>query len=117
MKTTLEVRKIKAYGFHGCIDEERLSGGQFEVDVLVHGDFTKASESDKLEDAADYVTISKIVQEQVAIPSDLIETVAYRILKKLKERITQADSFEVRIVKQRAPIEQDVAEVVFTIAG
>lgn len=117
MKTSIEVRKIKAYGFHGCIDEERLSGGQFEVDVVVHGDFVKAAQSDALEDAADYVSISRIVQEQVAIPSKLIETVAFRILEELKKRIVQGDEFEVRIVKQRAPIEQDVAEVVFTIRG
>jgi dihydroneopterin aldolase len=58
--------------------------------------------SDKLEDALDYVTLKTIIEEEMAIPSNLIEHVAGRIIKRIKE-LNSSIIIEVEICKERPP--------------
>ncbi len=79
----IKVQGIKLYGYHGCLDEEGIIGTDYTVDVIMKTDLTKASKSDKLSQTIDYVTVSQIVKEQVAIRSKLIEHVCQRIIDEL----------------------------------
>lgn len=109
----IEVTGIRVYGFHGCMPTEKHSGTPFTIDVTLWGNFSKAMQSDQLEDAADYVTISNIAIEEAKKPSKLIEVVAGRIMNRLSDSFPIAEKFRVKITKHRAPIQQDVAEVAF----
>lgn len=105
------IEGIRAYAYHGCIEEEALTGGYFSVDVSVKGDFSKAVETDDLKYAFDYVTVSKMVLVELRKRSHLIETVAYRILKSVKRHYPHAEHVKVKLTKERPPVEQDVQQV------
>ena len=107
----VEVNGIKVYAFHGCIDEEGLTGGNFTVDVKVWTDFKEAIATDNLIHAVDYVKIAEIVTHEMKIRAKLIEVVAHRIIKSIKNEFSTSKKVYVKITKHRAPIQLDVEEV------
>lgn len=108
---TISVEDIRCFAYHGCMDEEGLIGTYFSVNVEVTADLSSSAKSDLLEDTIDYVTISKIVQDEMAIRSKLIEHVAKRIIDKLMRHLPLIQKCKVVVVKHKAPIQGDVQRV------
>ncbi len=108
---TIKVHGIRCYSLHGCLKEETKIGGTFEVNVDLFCDFSKSAKSDNLAHTIDYVQVNKIVENEMQIPAKLIETVAYRILKKLKSSSSLIHSCRVEIQKINPPIDGDVKYV------
>ncbi len=115
MTHTIEVNDIKLYAYHGCLPEEGRIGGNYSVDICVKTNFTKSTLSDDLSDTVDYVLINKIVEEEMAIRSKLIEHVGQRIANRLKLEVKQLHSLRVKIIKHSPPIDGDVANVAIII--
>ena len=115
MKHTIEVNGIKLYAFHGCLPEETKIGGHYLVDVQMVTNFQKAAEEDSLEDTIDYVDVNRIVKEEMAIPSKLIEHVGQRILVRMEKELKNLDSIRIKITKICPPINGDVENVAIII--
>ncbi|MBL0129325.1 MAG: dihydroneopterin aldolase [Flavobacteriales bacterium] len=113
----IEVKDIRVFAYHGCLEEEARIGGHYRIDITVSGDLVRAENSDDLTDTVDYGRITSIVKEQMAIRSKLIEHVARRIHTALKEQWSQPLNWRVRVVKERPPVQGDVAEVTYTVEG
>lgn len=113
----MEVNGIRVFAYHGCLEEEARIGGHFRVDVSVAGDMEQAELHDRLADAVDYGRVTAIVQEQMAVRADLIEHVARRIWEALRREWDPAYRWRVRVVKERPPINGDVAESAYTVEG
>ena len=113
----MEVNGIRVFAYHGCLEEEGRIGGHFRVDIAVVGDLDRAETSDRLEHAVDYGRVTAIVKEQMAVRANLIEHVARRILDALKAEWDPALHWHVRLVKERPPINGDVAEAVYSVEG
>ena len=111
----IQVHGIRCYSLHGCLKEETSIGGTFEVNVDLHCNFAASAKSDHLHDTIDYVAVNKIVENEMAIPSKLIETVAYRILIKLKAEFKMIQQCRVEIKKINPPIDGDVKYVAVII--
>lgn len=107
----IQVKGIRCYSYHGCLSEETLIGGHFEVDVDLFCDFKPSALSDNLELTINYVAVNQIVEEEMAIPSKLIETVAYRILKRCQEQFSILKKTRIEIRKINPPLEGDVSHV------
>lgn len=112
---TIEVNNIRLYAFHGCLEEEGRIGGHYSVDVHLKTDFSKAMETDELIDTIDYVHINRIVTEEMAIRSKLIEHVGARIVKRTRQEINNIEKIKVKITKICAPINGDVENVAIII--
>jgi dihydroneopterin aldolase len=115
MKHTIEVNGIKLYAFHGCLEEEAKIGGNYLVDVMLNTNFSIAAEEDDLTQTIDYVDINKIVYEEMAIRSKLIEHVGQRILNRIKEEIKGIDFIKIKVSKICPPINGDVDNVAIII--
>lgn len=111
MKHVINVNGIKVYAFHGCLDEEGKIGQNYSVDVRLTTNFSKAAATDELIDTIDYVAVNKIVVEEMAIRSKLIEHVGQRILQRLQQLVQVGDTVLVKIVKYCPPINGDVDSV------
>lgn len=116
MTHTIEVNGIKLYGFHGCLEEEGLIGGNYVVDISLTTDFQLAAETDTLENTIDYVIVNQIVKKEMAIRSKLIEHVGHRILLGLKDSIKNMNAVRIKITKICPPINGDVENVAIIIA-
>jgi dihydroneopterin aldolase len=115
MKHTIEVNGIKLYAFHGCLSEEGKIGGNYLVDVSLQTDFTEAAITDELIKTVDYVDINKIVKEEMAIRSKLIEHVGQRIFNRIKKEVQNVDKLKIKVIKICPPINGDVENVAIII--
>lgn len=115
MKHTIEVNGIKIYAFHGCLPEEGEIGGHYSVDVMLNTNFTQAAQTDDLQKTVDYVIVNRIVCEEMAIRSKLIEHVGQRIIDRLKSEIDSIDFIKLKVTKICPPINGDVDNVAIII--
>lgn len=115
MKHTIEVNGIKIYAFHGCLPEEEKIGGHYTVDVMLNTNFTLAALHDDLDKTIDYVDVNRIVCEEMAIRSKLIEHVGQRILNRFKKEITNIQFVRIKVTKTCPPINGDVENVAIII--
>ena len=111
MKQQIEVNGIQLYAFHGCLEEEGRIGGHYIVDVSLTTDFTSAALSDDLTQTVDYVDINRIVSEEMAIRSKLIEHVGQRISRRIYQELKAIEKLKVKITKLCPPINGDVQNV------
>lgn len=112
---TIQVNNIKIFTNHGCLDEEAKIGSEYRVNIEVKTDLTKSAKTDKLSDTVDYVYLNKIVTEEMAIRSKLLEQVAQRILNRIFNEISMVEKVKVSVAKINPPIGGNVAEVVITL--
>ncbi len=82
----IKVTNIKVFAHHGCLKEETLIGSDYRVDIKVSADLKTSAKTDNLNDTVDYVFLNKVVKEEMAEPSKLLESVAERIIKRIFKR-------------------------------
>ncbi len=107
----IKVKNIRVYAYHGCLDEEGKIGSEYRVDVSVKSNLKTSSQTDKLADTVDYVHLNKIVKEEMAIRSKLLETVAAKILDRILLEIPLVQKAVVDVSKINPPIGGNVAMV------
>lgn len=112
----IKVENIRVYAYHGCLVEESKIGSNYQVDIMVKADLTKSSLSDDLNDTVDYVLINKIVKEEMAIRSKLLEEVANRILNRIFKESEMVTYSEVSVSKLNPPIGGDVEKVTIMLS-
>ena len=105
------LKNIRLYAFHGCMDEEEKIGSDYVVNLVIDADLNLSSQSDNLKDTVDYVSLHRIVKEEMSIRSKLLEKVADRILKRILEDHRQVVLVKVKVAKINPPIGGNVDEV------
>ena len=111
----VQLEHIKAYAHHGCLAEETNIGSDYLVNVSVDTDLLTASVSDQLKDTVDYVHINRIVKQEMAIPSKLLEHVAKRIIDRIFIELPTVDTATVSVSKINPPINGDVEKVTVSL--
>ena len=112
----IKVENIKLYAFHGCLNEEALIGSDYRVDVTVHADLSKSSLTDDLNDTVDYVLLNKIVAEEMAIRSKLLEEVGQRIIDRIFKESNLVTKADVSVSKINPPIGGNVEKVTILLS-
>ena len=51
----ISLEGMRFYAYHGVYEEEQIIGNYYTVDVYIHTDFSKASESDDIFETINYV--------------------------------------------------------------
>ena len=113
----LTISDIRCHAYHGCMEEEKRSGGDFLVNVCFEFDGSAAIRSDELSDTIDYVKVHGIVREEMDIPSKLIEHVAGRILNGLRSEFTAATAIDVEVTKLSPPVNGGAGSATVRISG
>lgn len=108
---TIKIRNIRVYAYHGCLIEEGKIGSDYRVDVTVKADLSKSAKTDHLSDTVDYVHLNRIVKQEMAIRSQLLEEVAKRMLERILLEISLVKKVEVAVSKLNPPIGGNVAMV------
>lgn len=108
---TIKLQNIRTFSFHGCLEEEAKIGSDYRVDLEIKTDLRKSSASDELKDTVDYVLLNKIVVQEMAIRSKLLEHVAQRILTRIFKEIPAVSRILLSVSKINPPIGGDVEAV------
>ncbi|RWX00078.1 dihydroneopterin aldolase [Flavobacterium cerinum] len=112
---TIKLKNIRTFSYHGCLVEEGKIGSDYSVDLEIKADLKKSMSTDELEDTVDYVHLNKIVTEEMAIRSKLLEHVAKRIMNRVFDEIPPILHVSLWVSKLNPPIGGDVELVTIQI--
>ena len=101
----IELKKMIVHAYHGVMEQERIVGNNYRIDLKLFLDLSKAMGSDRLEDTLNYADVCSLVKEEMAIPSQLIEHAAGRILRKIKQNYPNISKMTIRLAKIKPPID------------
>lgn len=99
---------LKIFAYHGVLPEEKILGTYYILNVEVHADLEKAAESDDLKDTINYAEINDILHAEMAIPSQLLEHVCGRIIKKIKNNFPQISFIKIKLTKTNPPMKGEM---------
>ena len=111
----IQVNNIRLFSNHGCLEEEAKIGSEYRVDVEIKANLKKSAQTDELTDTVDYVHLNRIVKEEMAIRSKLLEQVAQRILNRFFKELKMLKKGKVAVSKINPPIGGNVEEVVIIL--
>ncbi len=107
----IKVENIRVFAHHGCLKEETKIGSDYRVDLEVEANLQTSAKTDKLIDTVDYVFLNRIIKEEMEMPSQLLETVAKRILNRIFSEDKLVTKGTVWVSKLNPPIGGDVERV------
>ena len=111
MKATVKVENLKIYAFHGCMEEEKVIGGDYDVDICAVCSVGKKAFGDEIKGTVDYVALARIAKREMSIRSKLLEAVVNRIISSCFNEISVLEQISVTVSKINPPINADVASV------
>jgi dihydroneopterin aldolase len=112
--SVLHLKDIESYGGHGCLPQEKDSLGLFRTNVILHVDFSKCAQDDKISSTVDYVAASETVLAEMGINSRTVEHLAYRIADALLGNFDLVQAVEVVVSKVNPPV-KGVGEFIVSI--
>ncbi|MDR0541854.1 MAG: dihydroneopterin aldolase [Dysgonamonadaceae bacterium] len=107
----IELKGMNFHAYHGVMEQERKIGNTFTVDVKLYVDLRKGIASDNLTYTVNYASVYEVIKKEMAIPSNLIEHVAGRIVERIRKNFPTVEQVEIRLAKKNPPIEGDIQEV------
>ena len=111
MKATVKVENLKIYAFHGCMEEEKVIGSDYVVDICAVCSVGKKAIGDEIGGTVDYVDLARIAKREMSIRSKLLEAVVNRIISSCFNEISVLEQVSVTVSKLTPPINADVASV------
>ena len=101
----------------GTLPAERTSPQTLFFDLELCGDFSRAGETDNLDDAVDYTAVERCVKEFAAGTSFyLLERLAYACARELLTRFPLLKQVALGIRKPDAPVESESVALEITLA-
>ena len=107
----IRLHNVRVYASHGCLKEETIIGSDYLVQLEVKADLQNGAATDDLNDTVDYVHLNRIIKEEMAVPSKLLEVVAKKINTRILEELPMVSYTKVCVAKINPPIGGDVASV------
>ena len=111
MKATVKVENLKIYAFHGCMEEEKIIGSDYVVNMSAVCSVGKKVFEDEIGGTVDYVDLARIAKREMSIRSKLLEAVVNRIINSCFNEISVLEQISVTVSKINPPINADVASV------
>jgi dihydroneopterin aldolase len=111
----IELEEMEFYAYHGCFREEQRVGNRFLVNVTVRTNMTQPAQTDKIDDALNYVKVYELVKAEIDQTSNLLEHVTGRILDVLYQQFTEIEWARVKVSKMNPPMGGKMEKVSVTL--
>ena len=99
------LQQLRFHSRHGVMEQERIVGTYFSIDLELTTDFTEAMLTDRLGGTVSYADVYEVVAREMKTPSALLEHVAARILRALYATFPAVEAVRIRLSKENPPIE------------
>lgn len=116
MTGNITLQQMKFHAHHGVMPQERQVGNDFEVTVSLQYPLGKAAMSDDLADTLNYAEVYATVAAEMAMPSQLLEHVAGRIIRALRTRFPLIEGGMVTVSKLTPPFKCQMSAVTVTLS-
>ncbi len=116
MRVIIELENMEFRAPHGCYDLEKVVGNRYHVTLKMEAEVGDAPEKDDLLKSVNYLSVYEQVAEEVQVPSDILENVAWRILERIHSAFPQIVSSTVKVSKLAPPLGGKVEKVSVTLS-
>ena len=116
MEATVKVENLKIYAFHGCMDEEKVIGSDYVINMRALCFVGEKVFNDDITQTVDYVDLARIAKREMAVRSKLLEAVIKRIIDASFKEIDSLEELYVSVSKINPPINADVKSVSVTMS-
>ena len=101
----INLKDLRFYGYHGVLEEEKVLGQKFIIDLKLYADLSKACVSDDVNDTISYALVYDIVKEIVENEKfNLIEKLGNEIIDKLFNQFNSIEKIRIEVKKPKAPV-------------
>jgi dihydroneopterin aldolase len=100
---TIELKKLRFFAYHGLYEEEKRTGNEFEVNVIVAYPPVSGTVT-SIDETINYVTIFELVKNEMDQPRELLETLAMEIAEHLHQEYRKIKRVEVTVTKLQPPM-------------
>ena len=69
---------LRFHAYHGVMPQERSVGNDYRLDLRIKYNVANAMKSDNVNDTINYAEVYKMICQEMMVPSNLLERVAYR---------------------------------------
>ncbi|MDR2621468.1 MAG: dihydroneopterin aldolase [Dysgonamonadaceae bacterium] len=107
----IELKNMIFHARHGVLEQEKTVGNTFTVSLKLYLNLSVAGQSDHLNDTLNYAEVFDIVKKEMAIPSNLLEHAANRIIQAIRQAFPQVVKIQIRLAKIRPPVNGEMGEV------
>ena len=101
------LRSLRFHAYHGVMEQERVVGNDYTLDVRIGYDVSKAMTTDSVDDTINYATVYQLAKSQMDNPSHLLEHVIGRIGKAIMSRFPLVETLDLRLTKLNPPMGAD----------
>lgn len=108
MQLTINLDQMQFYAYHGVLEQERVVGNTFVVDLSLKLSKTTSLYQDELEETINYALIYEVVAQEMSKPSLLLEHVVGRIAQKLFNDFPLISGLTIQLSKQKPPFSADI---------
>jgi 7,8-dihydroneopterin aldolase/epimerase/oxygenase len=112
---TIDLEEMVFYAYHGCFKEEQMVGNRFLVNISLQTEVSVPMQSDRIQDALNYVKVYDAVKEEMMITSHLLEHVTGRIIKRLAKDFPAILHVRVKVAKMNPPMGGQMQNVSVTL--
>ena len=98
---------LRFHAYHGVLKQEQIVGNDYCLDVRMKYDISKAMLSDNIDDTLNYAKAYELIREEMMIPSQLLEHVAYRIGSRLIKQFPEIENIDICLTKKNPPMGAD----------
>ena len=112
---TIDLEEMVFYAYHGCYKEEQMVGNRFLVNISLQVDVSTAMQSDRIQDALNYVKVYEAVKEEMMITSHLLEHITGRIIDRLTNDFPAILHARVKVSKMNPPMGGQMQNVSLTL--
>ncbi len=106
-RSKIYIRSLRVHAFHGVLPQERVVGNDYVVDVSAEYDISRAMDTDNVADTLNYAEMCQTINEEMGVPSQLIEHVAGRVAHRLFDRFPAITALRLAITKVNPPMGAD----------
>jgi len=108
------LKKIKLFGHHGVLEEEKTNGQNFELDIKFK--YEKTDKTDRLEAAVDYSEVCSVAKQVFeAKIYDLLENLVQDIANSILNKFEAIKEVKVKARKLNPPVGIQAASVTVSI--
>ena len=104
----IRLNDIKIRAFHGVMEQEKIVGNNFILDVTMYCQCSNCIYSDDIKDTVSYADVYFLIKEEMSKTSNLLEHVCFRILNRIMNEYKYITRVIVKITKENPPIGGDV---------
>ena len=99
---TISLHNLSFHAYHGVYNEEKILGNHFEINVVISFDAKEPVTA--LEQTVNYEKVYEIIKQRMAVPADLLETLAQEMARAIYHFDNRCRSISVSIEKKDPPI-------------